>query len=213
MNGKIQTDLHIKPTDSRSYLSYDSCHPNHMFAGIVYTQALRLRRIISEDDRLATQLNLLAEAFLKCRYPSKLVSDIVEKVKTLPRVLKKQQVETEQPDRNVLMVSTYGADKPLQDIVSKLPNKDKLLIKNVHKTAPSLRVLLCTPRKTCHGPSKGKTEKCNRPKCLCCNLISGKNCVSDSENNRSFKTAKANCITRNVTYHLKCKISGTDNIK
>ena len=50
--GNIQTDLYIKPTDSRSYLSYESCHPNHMFAGIVYTQALRLRRIISEDGRL-----------------------------------------------------------------------------------------------------------------------------------------------------------------
>ena len=87
-------------------------------------------------------------------YPSKLVSDIVEKVKTLPCVLKKQQVETEQPDRNVLMVSTYGTNKPLQNIVSKLPNNDKLLIKKIHKTAPSLRVLLCTPRKTCLGPSK-----------------------------------------------------------
>ena len=91
MNGKIQTDLHIKPTDSKSYVCWDC----------IYTQVLRLHRIISEDDRLATQRKLLAEAFLKCRYPSKLVSDIVEKVKTLPHVLKKQRVEPEQPDRNV----------------------------------------------------------------------------------------------------------------
>ena len=44
--GKIQTDLYVKPTDSRRYLSFESCHPNHMFAGIVYTQALRIRRIV-----------------------------------------------------------------------------------------------------------------------------------------------------------------------
>ena len=115
--GNIQTDLYIKPTDSRSYLSYESCHPNHMFAGIVYTQALRLRRIISEDGRLGRQLDLLAEAFTKCKYPSKLVNDIINKVKNLPRILRKsdEQVTETITDDDVIMVSTFGADKPLKD--------------------------------------------------------------------------------------------------
>ena len=44
--GCLQTDLYIKETDSRSYLNFASAHPNHTFSGNVYSQCLRLRRII-----------------------------------------------------------------------------------------------------------------------------------------------------------------------
>ena len=107
-NGKIQTDLYIKPTDSRNYLAYESCHPNHMFAGIVYTKALRIRRIVSDNVRLKQQLDLLAEAFLKCKYPVKLVNDIIGKVKNLPRTLKRNGGQTQDrlTNNDVIMVST-----------------------------------------------------------------------------------------------------------
>ena len=112
---------------------------------------------------------------------------------------------------NYIFVSTFGADKPLKDIVTKLPNKDKLSIKMVHKTAPSLKTLMCTPRRTCLGPSKGKTEKCGRRKCLCCNLILDSDCVYD-QSGKSYKTAKGNCTTKNILYHLRCKICSQPNV-
>ena len=77
------------------------------------------------------------------------------------------------------MVTTYGSDKPLQDIVDNLSNKEKLPIKKVYKTAPSLKQMFCTPRKICLGPSKGVTEKCNRNRCLCCKLVSQSDNVTD----------------------------------
>ena len=128
-------------------------------------------------------------------------------MKNLLRILRKsdEQVTETITDDDVIMVSTFGADKPLKDIVTRLPNKDKLSIKMVHKTAPSLKTLMCTPRRTCLGPSKGKTEKCGRRKCLCCDLISGLDCVFD-QSGKSHKTAKGNCTTKNVLYHLRCKI-------
>ena len=49
---KLQTDLYRKPTDARSYLHFDSCHPPHCFSGVVKSQAVRLRRIINDDHRL-----------------------------------------------------------------------------------------------------------------------------------------------------------------
>ena len=206
-NGKIQTDLYIKPTDARSYLSFDSCHPNHIFAGIVYTQALRIRRIVSVNDRLAIQLNALAKAFLKCKYPKKLVNDIIGKVQNLPRVLKRNNVvpTSNNNTNDVIMVTTYGSDKPLQDIVDNLPNKEKLSIRKVYKTAPSLKQMFFTPRKICLGPSKGVTNKCNRKRCLCCNLVSQSDKVIDLSG-KNVKTANGNCTNKIVLYHLKCKL-------
>ena len=208
-NGKIQTDLYIKPTDSRSYLSFESCHPNHMFAGIVYTQALRIRRIVSIDERLVVQLDALANAFIKCKYPRKLVDDIVGKVKNLPRTLRRNDDSLQDTinDNDVIMVSTHGADKPLQDIVEKLPNKDKLSIKKVYKTASSLKQKLCTPRRTCVGPPKGVSAKCNRNRCLCCSMMSESDQVT-SMSGKNYKTANGNCTSKIALYHLRCIICG-----
>ena len=61
--GDLQTDLYTKETDSRSYLNFSSAHPNHTFSGNVYSQSLRLRRIINSNDRLRERLLELAESF------------------------------------------------------------------------------------------------------------------------------------------------------
>ena len=45
----------MKETDSRSYLNFDSAHPNYTFSGTVYSQSLRLRQIINERIRRVFQ--------------------------------------------------------------------------------------------------------------------------------------------------------------
>ena len=42
---KLVTDLYCKPTDSHSYLQYDSAHPQRCKDSIPYSQFLRVRRI------------------------------------------------------------------------------------------------------------------------------------------------------------------------
>ena len=78
--GQLQTDLYIKETDSRSYLNFSSAHPNHTFSGNVYSQSLRLRRIINCQERLRTRLDDLATCFKKADYPEKMINEIVTKV-------------------------------------------------------------------------------------------------------------------------------------
>ena len=46
---KLSTDLYIKPTDRHQYLHYTSSHPEHTKKSVVYSQALRLSRICSEE--------------------------------------------------------------------------------------------------------------------------------------------------------------------
>ena len=51
-NGKLQTNLYIKPTNLQLYLDYFSNHPEHCKVGLVYSQALRIiERCSKEDDR------------------------------------------------------------------------------------------------------------------------------------------------------------------
>ena len=69
--GELQTDLYIKETDSRAYLNFSSAHPNHTFSGNVYSQSLRLRRIVNSQERLRIRLDELAECFMKAGFPQK----------------------------------------------------------------------------------------------------------------------------------------------
>ena len=46
-NDKLITSLYSKPTDCHQYLHYGSCHPEHTKRSIVYSQALRIKRVCS----------------------------------------------------------------------------------------------------------------------------------------------------------------------
>ena len=86
-NGNLITDLYRKETDSRGYLHFSSCHPNHVFSGIVYSQALRLKRIVSNEMTLNKHLDEMKKDFRDAKYPLKLVENIIKKVKSMPRSL------------------------------------------------------------------------------------------------------------------------------
>jgi hypothetical protein len=90
-SGQLQTDLYVKETDSRAYLNFSSAHPNHTFSGNVYSQSLRLRRIINSKDRLRTRLGELAECFKKAGYPNKMVNEITAKVLNSERNIGKKK--------------------------------------------------------------------------------------------------------------------------
>ena len=83
--GQIQTDIYYKPTYSKQYLLYTSCHPKHTRNSIPYNLARRLKTIVSENRVLDQRLNELKNYLRKRKYPLKLVEDAVEKVKLLDR--------------------------------------------------------------------------------------------------------------------------------
>ena len=48
IDGKVTTNLYVKPTDNHHYLHSSSCHPYHCKKGIPYSQALPLNRFFSD---------------------------------------------------------------------------------------------------------------------------------------------------------------------
>ena len=83
--GDLQTTLYKKPTDASPLLHAASFHPSSCKTGVIYSQALRYRRIISNDDDFAHHLENLQTILIKRGYNIGLISDIFAKVRSLSR--------------------------------------------------------------------------------------------------------------------------------
>ena len=63
--GKISTDLYVKSTDRYQYLHFTSSHPTRTKRSIVYSQALRVKRICSEEEDFLKHRKEMKLWFLK----------------------------------------------------------------------------------------------------------------------------------------------------
>ena len=84
-NGILDTDIYFKQTDSHNFLPYDSCHPTSTMKGVPLSQALRYRRICSQDRTFHIRLYQL-EGFLRsAKYPVKNIKQAFAQVKSMSR--------------------------------------------------------------------------------------------------------------------------------
>ena len=70
-NGKIKTDLYVKPTDTNHHLHFSSCHPYHWKKGIPYCQILGFNRICSDSISFDRRCNNLERWLLERRFTEK----------------------------------------------------------------------------------------------------------------------------------------------
>ena len=100
IEGVIETDLYVTPSDSHQYLQSSSCHP-----GIPYSQALRLNRICKPHfDKLCNDL----ERFLpERRYSSKLVQKEILWARKIPRNKLLDKKKSQRNDSKLTFNVTY----------------------------------------------------------------------------------------------------------
>ena len=79
----LVTDLYTKPTDTHQLLHRSSCHPYHTKKGIPYGQALRIRRICSEDSSFKEHLASLKSWLMDRGYKGGAIDTQLERVKGL----------------------------------------------------------------------------------------------------------------------------------
>ena len=72
-DGRVETDLHVKPTSKHQYLHTKSCHPKHCKTAIPYSQALRIKRICSEGENISLRTNQLKHHLSKRGYSDQLL--------------------------------------------------------------------------------------------------------------------------------------------
>ena len=70
----IETKYYVKPSNSRLYLNYRSCHPPHTFKSIVYSQALQGIMVNSRPEWNIEYLKELRNKFLDQGYPISMIN-------------------------------------------------------------------------------------------------------------------------------------------
>ena len=87
VNTEIETnrDIHYTPTDSKQYLLFKSCHPNHKTANLPYNLTRRICTIVSIENQKEKRLEELKN-FLRYRlYPTSLIETGMKKVKEIEK--------------------------------------------------------------------------------------------------------------------------------
>ena len=141
INGYIRVAPFIKPTDKRLYVRHDSNHPPHQKNNIAYSQALRLRRICSEEEDYDIHINLLKEALIKRGYEENKIQPKIDLCKKMNRDTLLAIVETSQPleeqTDTIFFSTTYHPG---------LPDIKQIVTKHIEKVDPTLRIIVSQRR-------------------------------------------------------------------
>ena len=172
----------------------------------VYSQGVRLRRIINNNERLAIRLEELKADFRKCHYPKKLIDNMFCKVSKTERKLMKQQAEVTSDVACVRVVRTHGRDQKLVKTLEHIEKHSEFIsFSYTKKTAPSLNNILVKSKYASLGQHKGRTLPCQRPKCMTCEMVSRADEIT-GPNGKTIKTVAATCTARCVIYHASCRL-------
>ena len=111
-DGKINTDIFYKATDTHRYLPFHSCHPKHIKINIPYNLALCLRAIISSNNILEERFHFLRATLKQQGYPPHLIEDAISKAKLKPRNNLIQTQNTSNCGNNIIFIQTYNPNHP-----------------------------------------------------------------------------------------------------
>ena len=219
--GKIETDIFYKETDSKQYLLFSSCHPRHTKINIPYNLARRLKTIISEQNVLINRMKELKMFLLKQNYPESLIDGGIEKAMNLEKsTLRTVKDRTE--DQVMPYVSTHNPKNPeiynvIQfnlPILHEDPKMSNILsnfkmIKS--KRQPKNLKRMLTKAKF-NSNNYHEVKRCQRPNCgLCKHLIEGD--ATEFKCGRKFYVHESmTCDVKNVLYVMKCSGCGEEYI-
>ena len=117
----LKTDLFTKSTDTHQFLEFSSCHPWHCKKSIPYSQALRLRRICSEEGDFVKRVLELKQWFYDRGYDKKLVDDQILEASKVNRDQALQEKVTATREYRDVFVLTYhpALSKKVYNIINK----------------------------------------------------------------------------------------------
>ena len=115
-NRKAYTDLYSKPTDSHSYLRYDSVHPPRCMQSLPYSQFLRIRRICTKKSDFKKHGSIMKQDFLHRGYPKRLIEGKLNIVrdknpKDLRTKSKENKEGTKDKLKEIFMAATFSPCK------------------------------------------------------------------------------------------------------
>ena len=183
-DGSISSDVYQKPTDTHPYLNYNSAHPPHLKKSIPYSQALRLRRICSDDQTLKERIKQYSEYFITRGYKRQTVLQEIHRVlRFTQEECLKPKTQTRLTDR-VPLVTTYN---PCTTYIAEIANRHLDFLKSKGRLAKifnqrplvayrkprSLRDMLVSSRfqKNLENNPVNGCKPCKKPRCSWCKYI------------------------------------------
>ena len=217
----IKTDLFVKDTDTHQYLQFSSCHTFHTKKGIPYGQALRIRRIVSDDQVFDTRCGELKDWLIDRGYPERLIKEQIDRARLEDRDGLLDRVFTRNKnDRDVLVLSYHPC----------LSKKVHSIIKNAHpilqndeehrkvfseipmvsyRRAKSLSDILVrakVPKE--QVPSDWGCRGCNgRSDCKVCQAITDNTHFASNVTGQTFEIRGGpyHCNSKDIVYLMECK--------
>ena len=107
-DNKLESDLYIKPTDRTLLLHHNSFHPHSCKKGIIFSQALRYRRIITDDQLLQQRLNNLLVILINRGYTHKTITEAFQQATKHTHIELLYKDKTPNNIKSPIFVVTYN---------------------------------------------------------------------------------------------------------
>ena len=221
-NCTLTTDLYSKPTDTHQYLHASSCHPKHCKTGIAYSQALRLRRICSNESDFHRHTQILAQNLVDRGYSSRQVKISIAKVCSISRnsALKEKSPSPKDNPKVPLVTSYHPCLPPLRKITkgnhhilhtsdrlaSAIPNPPVLAFRRP-RNLRDLIVRAEVPPLDTSPSAKFGTFKCTSKCVVCKTHVRETDSFNGNSSGTTHKTyGSITCTTSNIIYLISCQV-------
>ena len=216
-NGKLQTNLYIKPTNLQLFLDFSSNHPLHTKRSIIYGQALRIIERCSKISDVEFHLTKLKSKLLARNYPEKMIEDQFSRAKKCSRNQLIFQPRKNKNDKKVRLIFTFNAGGP--PLHQWFRESKKLLAKNdeamaigenlqiSYRQSRNLQQIVCGTEKLAQidPPQNSGCFKCSKCKVSCPVLHESKRFVS-TNTGKSYPIRQfLDCNSDLVIYLVTCK--------
>lgn len=215
----ISSSVYYKPTDTHSYLDFESNHPPRCLQSIPYSQFLRLKRICSEESDFKSKCDEMENFFRLRNYPHDTVVAAREKCKNVNRQDLLVEYKPKSVTGKIPLVLTFNEkNKKIASSIHRnlnlLRNDDEVgnlfngNVVTAYKNDKSLRETLVrariAPDDTSGIPG---SFPCGRPRCNTCDYISACTTVVGPLHTFSIKQSFT-CTERGVVYCIMCQKCG-----
>ena len=222
-DGKLQTKVYRKPTDRPNYLHSYSEHPASTKSSIIYSQALRIKRICSEETEFKNACENLKERLMKRGYREETIVSMIEKAALMDRNDLLEHKEKTENTSKIPFVTTYNKTLPnikptLEKHWDKLEINERIKSKFTEKPIiayrrnKSVRDIICSNNVVNNKIEKritttGMCRPCrSRKNNLCCQRVKETNSSTSNVTKRSYKIREhTNCKSEWIIYLLGCK--------
>ena len=221
VEGVIEIDLYVKPTESHQYLQSSLCRSFHCKKGIPYSQALRLNRIFSETNSFDKHCNNLERFLLERGYRSKLVQKEILRARKIPR---KELLDKEKSQGNDSKLTFSVRYCPVfRHLKSQLTELRVILAYDevYKKVFPEVPIIVFKNNKNLKLhlmraalPDINEVDRCEpcggkRSPCQLCSNIKNTRTFKSKHSNEVYQIKKNfNCNSKMIVYLIECRVCG-----